>query len=92
MFDPHPQKALLTAREVAVLLSMGAATFKRFRSETPSFPRPIKLGQSERSDRDRWRKAEVLAWIMCQPAIDAADSSEQLPTTADSSQRPGKQR
>jgi predicted DNA-binding transcriptional regulator AlpA len=69
MRDPYPDKAVLTAQEVAHLLSMEVGTFRRFLAEEPTFPQAIRLGKhtSKRSDRARWRKEDVLIWVLRQP-------------------------
>lgn len=54
------------------MLSMGRDTFRRFLGERLDFPRPLFFGAPERvkrrGDRLRWRKDEVMAWVMRQPA------------------------
>lgn len=70
MLDPYPTKALLTAQEVQNMLSMERTQFRTFLAETPSFPKPIVMGTpgKRKGDRRRWRKHEILIWIIAQPA------------------------
>jgi predicted DNA-binding transcriptional regulator AlpA len=70
MLDPYPAKALLTAKEVGTMLSMSDDTFRRFVGKEPTFPKPILMGppggKNERA-RLRWRKLDVLVWIIGRP-------------------------
>lgn len=69
MFDPYPGQALVTRQQVAKLLSMSGDTFRRFLEEDATFPRPIVMGSpaaSNRVARQRWRKSDVLVWVMAQ--------------------------
>lgn len=73
MYDPFPGQMLLTLAQVAQLMACDAKTLRRFRSEDPTFPKPIQLGKpSKSSSRLRFRKPEVLVWILSQrPASDS---------------------
>lgn len=79
MIDPNPGQVLLDVLEVAALLGMSKRVFLRFLGETPGFPRPIAVGTVKARGRgakdkppvprQRWRKWEVLAWLMTQPPV-----------------------
>ena len=67
MFDPYPGQLLLTLAEVAKLMAMDGRTFRRFRAEEPTFPKPIQVGKPVKGQpRIRYRKADVLVWILSQ--------------------------
>ena len=68
--DPYPTKVLLTGREVGAMLGMERTAFARFLAEMPDFPRPIlvgKRGGRRRGDVRRWRKDDVILWVLRQP-------------------------
>jgi predicted DNA-binding transcriptional regulator AlpA len=70
MLDPYPAKVVLSAKDVADMLSMGLKTFNRFLAEEPTFPKPLTLGKHDgtrKGDRLRWRKEEVLIWLLRRP-------------------------
>lgn len=69
MTDPYPLQSSLTLDEVARLLGMSEDTFKRFFDSMPDFPRPILCAPSMVKTRLRWRKEEVLTWLVRQPPV-----------------------
>jgi predicted DNA-binding transcriptional regulator AlpA len=60
--DPFPGTELLTAKQVQLLIGLERSQFLGFRRADQTFPRPIVL----RTGGSRWRKSEVLEWIIRQ--------------------------
>ena len=79
MFDALPGQVLLDVGETAALMGMSKRVFLRFLADTPSFPRPIAVGEVKARGRGakdkppvprlRWRKWEVMAWLMSRPPV-----------------------
>lgn len=59
--DPYPHRALLTAKEVRVMLSLRLTAWKALRRQRGSgFPRPVRLP----TGGWRYRKDQVLEWVL----------------------------
>lgn len=62
--DPHPDKVLLTPRQVWLMLGLTKATFYRRLRHDPAFPRPVSV-----AGRPRYRKEDLERWLHRLPEV-----------------------